>query len=251
MSTPHRHLRTGTAGSGAGGLTVLVADHDAPARRAMTAALRFAGYTVETARNARHAPSVLRRRPVAAVIVDPGDEEDLSVVALLRALTDSPIIVVSPSADECDLVAALDAGADDYLTKPSRVEELLARLRAALRRSAREPGLEPPLTTPDFTVSVADRRWVRSDGSEVRLTPTEWRLVEVLLQRPGHLVTQSDLLTAVWGPDAATKTEYLRVYFAGIRQKTEPEPAQPRYFITAPGLGVRFEPNPVGLVDSR
>ena len=232
--------------------TVLVTDSDGDARRAAAAALRFAGYTVETARTTRQCRSLLRRGTIGAVVVDPGGvtENPLELVATLRATTSVPIIVVSPSSDEADKVAALDAGADDYLTKPYGVEELLARLRAGLRRAAGDEEVEEPIVTPDFTVHLADRRWLRRGGIEVRLTPTEWRLVGVLLRRPGHLVSQAELLRTVWGPAATGKTEYLRVYVAGIRHKVEPDPSRPRYFITAPGLGLRFDPFPAVLAET-
>jgi two-component system KDP operon response regulator KdpE len=175
-------------------------------------------------------------------VVDPSG--DIDAVADLRALTDIPIIVVSSSDEEWAKVAALDAGADDYITKPYGIEEMLARVRVVLRRCARyQPPDALPITTPDFTVDVADRRWLRSDGTEVRLTPTEWRLIEMLVRRPGRLVSQAELLAGVWGPKGLEKTEYLRVYLTAIRHKVEADPHRPRYFITVPGLGLRFEPD--------
>ena len=175
-------------------------------------------------------------------MIDP--EGDPAIIVGLRAVTDIPIIVVSSSGEEWDKVVMLDAGADDYLAKPYGADELLARLRALLRRRLEDDAdvADAPIITADFTIDVGDRRWTRRDGSDVRLTPTEWKLVEVLARRPGRLVTQAELLRAVWGPGAVTKTTYLRVYLAAIRQKVEPDPHRPRYFITAPGLGVRFEP---------
>jgi len=239
--------------------TVVVCDPDNGNRRSTAAALRFSGYTVETTGSPKQTRSLLRRRCPSALILDPSSDGASSAgatgaapgsggatdaVRALRAMTDIPILVVFASADEWDKVTLLDAGADDYLAKPYGIEELLARLRAALRRNppAEHPAVAP-IVTADFAVDVAERRWVRGDGTEVRLTPTEWRLVEMLLHRPGHLVTQADLLRGVWGPTAVEKTEYLRVYLNGIRHKTEPDPARPRYFITAPGVGLRFQPD--------
>jgi two-component system KDP operon response regulator KdpE len=223
---------------------VLVADGDARSRRLTSAALRFGGYTVHTARTMRQACLVLRRQQPDAIIVDPQGDQAIEDVQTLRMTTDAHIIVVSQHQDEWDKVCLLDAGADDYLTKPVGLEELLARLRAAFRRADRSPNdeVDEPILTPDFTVHLADRRWIRPDGSEVRLTPTEWRLVETLIRRRGHLVTQTEILSLVWGPKAVDRTEYLRVYIAGIRRKLEPDPHRPRYFITAPGLGHRFDP---------
>jgi two-component system KDP operon response regulator KdpE len=225
--------------------TVLVADGDARARRTTSAALRFGGYTVETARTLRQARLTLRRRRPEAIIVDPRGDRPIEVVETLRMTSDAYIIVVSDHLEEWDKVSLLDAGADDYLVKPFGLEELLARLRAALRRSAREQNESPDdvVSTADFTVHLGDRRWLRADGSEVRLTPTEWRLIEVLLRRPGALVPQAEILRSVWGPEAVDRTQYLRVYIAGIRRKLEPDPPRPRYFITAPGLGLRFDPS--------
>jgi two-component system, OmpR family, KDP operon response regulator KdpE len=222
--------------------TVLVSDPDGRSRRATAAALRYGGYAVAPASTPAQAASLLRRRPVAAVVLDVAEDSLVDAVTALRAQTDVPIVVVSPSADSADKVAVLDAGADDYLTKPVDIEELLSRLRVLLRRVPRPMVGEVPIVTSDFTIHVRDRRWVRSDGAEIRLTPIEWRLVEVLTAHAGHLVPQADLLQRVWGPKAVDKPNYLRVQVAGIRRKVEPDPAHPRYFVTAPGLGLRFDP---------
>jgi two-component system KDP operon response regulator KdpE len=223
---------------------VLVADPDRSTLRPTVIALRLAGYTVETTTASARTAAKLRRRRLDALIVDPADA---GAVSALRAQTDIPILVVSTSAYESNKVAMLDAGADDYLTKPYGVEELLARLRASLRRVTRSGGSDGVddvvFTTTDFTVDLRDRRWLQRDGTEVRLTPTEWRLIEMLVRRAGHLVTQAELLEGVWGPKAISKNHYLRVQLAAIRRKVEPDPARPRYFITAPGLGLRFEPD--------
>jgi two-component system KDP operon response regulator KdpE len=148
-------------------------------------------------------------------------------------------VVLSVRDAEGDKVAALDAGADDYVTKPFGMDELLARLRAALRRTI--PAEEEALVeTADFTIDLAAKK-VRRDGEEVRLTPTEWHLVEVLVRNHGRLVAQRQLLQEVWGPQYHDETNYLRVFMAQVRRKLEPEPAHPRYFITEPGMGYRFE----------
>jgi two-component system KDP operon response regulator KdpE len=226
---------------------VLIADPDPQTRRRAAAALRLAGYTVETTDASTRAATLLRRRRPDALIVDPVDAGLVQTVAALRAQTDIPILVVSAAAKEWDKVAVLDAGADDYLTKPFGVEELLARLRVALRHASHHDSDHQPVATADFTVHLADRRWVQADGAEVRLTPTEWRFVELLIRHAGHLVTQAELLLGVWGPKALEKSHYLRVQMAGIRRKVEPDPARPRYFITAPGLGFSFQPHLSGL----
>jgi two-component system KDP operon response regulator KdpE len=231
-------------------MIVLVMDPDRQSRRHTSAALRFAGYEVETARSPAQTASLLRRRRASAVVLDPAEGDAVGTVTSLRAQTDVPLVVVSRSAQEVDKVALLDAGADDYLTKPVGIEELLARLRVLFRRTPHDEGREPPIVTPDFTIHLKDRRWVGADGSEVRLTPTEWRLVELLVQRAGHLVSQSELLRGVWGPDAETKSHYLRVHMVSIRRKVEPDPARPRYFVTASGLGLRFDPHPDALLQS-
>jgi two-component system KDP operon response regulator KdpE len=137
-------------------------------------------------------------------------------------------------------VAALDAGADDYVTKPFGMDELLARLRAAVRRSAPAPD-EPVVTTEHFTVDLASKRVIRPDQADIRLTPTEWQLLEILVRNRGRLVTQRQLLQEVWGPAYETENNYLRVYLAQLRRKLEPEPSRPRYLLTEPGMGYRFQ----------
>jgi two-component system KDP operon response regulator KdpE len=231
--------------------TVVVADPDERSRRIVVAALRYGGYGVAIAHGDKHIASLLGRHPVVAVVIDPtradgAEETDGSDAARsvndLRARTEVAIIVVSDRSEEHDKVALLDAGADDYLCKPVGVEELLARLRGVLRRTRPHATDEEPFATADFTIHLDDRRVIRADGHEVHLTPIEWRLVDVLVRRPGHLVSQADLLERVWGPAAITKTAYLRVHMASIRHKLEPNPGCPRYFVTAAGLGLRFEP---------
>ncbi len=150
-----------------------------------------------------------------------------------------PIIVLSVRESERDKVAALDAGADDYVTKPFGMDELLARLRAALRR-AQPIAEEPVVATPHFTIDLAAKRVTVAD-TEVHLTPTEWGILEVLVRHPGRLVTQRHLLQQVWGPQYEKETNYLRVYLAQLRRKLEPDPARPRYLLTEPGMGYRFE----------
>lgn len=224
---------------------VLVVCDDRKARLHLATVLRHGQLEVKTAVHVDEACRLLRRRSLAAVVVtDLAGVELSEVVAELRARTELPIVVVSTRAEEWEKVPVLDAGADDYITRPYGIEELLARLRAATRRFARAAD-EEPVVTDDFTVYVQDRRFVTADGTEVPLTSTEWRLLEVLLRHPGHLVSQADVLRAVWGPDAIDKTNYLRVHMTSIRRKVEPDPTHPRYFLTAPGLGIRFVPSAV------
>jgi two-component system KDP operon response regulator KdpE len=222
--------------------SVLVVDPDPQSRRLEAALLRDEGYEVETVKTPTAARNLLRRRPVDAVVIDPTSEGAVDVVHDLRLLTEAPIIVVNQSDIEAEKVGLLDAGADDYVTKPFGIEELLARLRAVLRRIITRVD-EPPVTTAHFVMHLGDRRCRLVDGSDVRLTPTEWRLIEALARRPGHLVRQTAVLEEVWGTDARDKTAYLRVYMAGIRRKLEPDPTRPRYFLTVAGLGLRFMPD--------
>jgi two-component system, OmpR family, KDP operon response regulator KdpE len=176
------------------------------------------------------------------LILDLGlpDMEGTEVISGVRGWTSIPIIVLSVWGQESMKVAALDAGADDYVTKPFGMDELLARLRAAVRRSAPAPD-EPVVSTDHFTVDLAAKRVTRPGQGDVRLTPTEWQLLEILVRNHGRLVTQRQLLQEVWGPAYETESNYLRVYLAQLRRKLEPEPSQPRYLLTEPGMGYRFQ----------
>jgi two-component system, OmpR family, KDP operon response regulator KdpE len=178
------------------------------------------------------------------VVLDLGlpDMPGSDVIAGLRGWTTVLIIVLSARTDSADKVEALDAGADDYVTKPFGMDELLARLRAAVRRaSVTGPDGDAMVSTPSFTVDLAAKKVLRG-GTEVRLTPTEWGVLEVLVRNRGRLVSQRQLLQEVWGPAYGTETNYLRVYLAQLRRKLEPEPSRPRYLITEAGMGYRFEP---------
>jgi two-component system KDP operon response regulator KdpE len=169
--------------------------------------------------------------------------DGLEVIQGLRGWTTVPIIVLSVREGERDKIAALDAGADDFVTKPFGMGELLARLRSALRRASAGDLDDPMVVTPDFTVDLSTKKVMRPAGGEVRLTPTEWGIVEVLARHQGKLVSQTHLLKQVWGPDYGEETNYLRVFMAQIRRKLEPDPTHPRYFVTEPGMGYRFEGN--------
>jgi two-component system KDP operon response regulator KdpE len=220
---------------------VLVVDDEPPILRALGTNLRARGYAIDLAPSGEEALALAARHRPDAVILDLGlpGMSGIEVVQGLRGWTAVPIIILSARGAERDKVAALDAGADDYVTKPFGMDELLARLRAALRRNA--PAPESALVeTSDFVVDLAAKR-VRASGQEVRLTPTEWGLVEVLVRNAGKLVSQRQLLQDVWGPQYGEETNYLRVHMAHIRRKLEPEPSRPRYFITEPGMGYRFE----------
>ena len=221
--------------------TALVLDADKVSRRRMVSALRYGGFEVKHAGNLDAACRLLRRNRFAAILVDPAaGAEAASLVEELRARTDAPIVAVSASNEQAFKVALLDAGADDYVTWPFDPEELLARVRAVARRVVHLED-QRPIVTADFTMYLADRRLVRDDDTEVTLSPTEWKLIEVLVRHMGHLVTREELLVSVWGPHATNKTQNLRVHMANIRQKVEPAPSHPRYFVTVPGLGLRFD----------
>jgi len=223
---------------------VLVVDDDRPLARALAINLRAHGYEVFVAHDGRAALTEVARTHPAVVVLDLGlpDLDGIEVLAGIRGWSAVPVIVLSARSTSGEKVEALDAGADDYVTKPFGMDELLARVRAAVRRGA------PPATdeieqvvTADFTVDLGAHRVLR-DGEPVRLTPTEWSLLELLVRHSGRLVPQKQMLTEVWGPVYETETHYLRVYLAQLRRKLEPDPARPRYLITEPGVGYRFEP---------
>ncbi|HQY32606.1 response regulator [Actinotalea sp.] len=220
---------------------ILVVDDDPTLLRALAINLRARHIDVETAADGA---SALRRAASTVpdlVILDLGlpDMDGVEVVAGLRGWTAVPIIVLSARDTQSAKVDALDAGADDYVTKPFGMDELLARVRAALRRAAPDPE-EPVVHAAGFTVDLAARRVLR-DGAAVRLTPTEWHVLELLVRNPGKLVTQAQLLREVWGPAYEDQTNYLRVYLAQLRRKLERDPARPVHLVTEPGIGYRFE----------
>ncbi len=221
--------------------SVLVIDDEPQIRRALATNLTARGYEIHLAPTGEDGLSMAANRHPDLVIVDLGlpGIDGVDVVRGIRGWSTMPIIVLSVRDTEVDKVAALDAGADDYVTKPFGMDELLARMRAALRRVATTVEELPVVQTPDFTVDLADRS-VRGPNGVVKLTPTEWHVVEVLVRHTGKLVTQRQLLQEVWGPSYGSETNYLRVYMAQIRRKLEPEPAHPRYFLTEPGVGYRF-----------
>jgi two-component system KDP operon response regulator KdpE len=221
------------------GARVLVVDDEPQILRALRTNLRGAGYEVETAATAAEALDAAALRPPEAVILDLilPDGNGQEVCRRLREWTDVPIIVLSAVGEEREKVAALDAGADDYITKPFGVDELLARLRATLRRTS-QPG-EPVLRIAELEVDL-EKRLVTVSGRPVSLTPHEFELLRVLAQNEGKLLTHPALLREVWGPAYGRESHYLHVYVSQLRRKIEPDPARPRYLLTEPGAGYRL-----------
>ncbi|MDT4986688.1 MAG: two-component system, OmpR family, operon response regulator KdpE, partial [Micromonosporaceae bacterium] len=201
------------------------------------------GHTVHTAPDGHSALRAAADHHPDVVVLDLGlpDLHGTDVIAGLRGWCTAPIIILSARHAEPAKVDALDAGADDYVTKPFGMDELLARMRAALRRAAPTTATAV-VTTHAFTADLAAKR-VTTPTGEVRLTPTEWHLLETLIREPGRLVTHKQLLQQVWGPAYETETNYLRVHLANLRRKLEPDPSRPRYLITEPGIGYRFTPD--------
>jgi two-component system KDP operon response regulator KdpE len=268
---------------------VLVVDDEPQILRALRINLRVREYDVHTASSGTEALEQAARHPPDLVILDLGlpDLDGVEVIQGLRGWTDAPIIVLSGRADSTDKVEALDAGADDYVTKPFAMEELLARMRAVGRRAADDGG-EPRIRMGELIVDLAAKRVIReprhaqadepaarqtaarqtaarqtaadqtaqaageaaapngaaSVSADIRLTPTEWHLLEVLLRHPGKLLSQRQLLNEVWGPGYADAAGNLRLYMAQLRRKLEPDPARPRWLMTEPGMGYRFQPDP-------
>jgi two-component system KDP operon response regulator KdpE len=221
---------------------VLVVDDEPALRRALAISLHARGLEVDLASTGEEALALAGRNHPDVVILDLGlpGIDGIRVARALRAWDQVQIIVLSSWGAERSKIEALDAGADDYVTKPFSMDELLARVRAAIRRVA--PADESPvIATPDFKVDLAAKKVTCPDG-EIRLTPTEWHILEILVRNPGNLVTQLHLLKEVWGPTYQHETHYLRLYLSQLRHKLEPDPAHPRYFITEPGMGYRFEP---------
>jgi two-component system KDP operon response regulator KdpE len=245
---------------------VLVVDDEPQILRALRINLRVRDYEVSVAANGAQALKEAARHPPDVVILDLGlpDLDGVEVIQGLRGWTTAPIIVLSGRADSTDKVDALDAGADDYVTKPFAMDELLARIRAVGRRAAPD-GEVPQVRLGELVVDLAAKRVTRAagpgpgtpgpgaggpgaggpgqaSGTDIRLTPTEWHLLEVLLRHPGKLLSQRQLLAEVWGPGYGDAAGNLRLYMAQLRRKLEPDPARPRWLITEPGMGYRYQP---------
>ena len=223
---------------------LLIVEDEPALRRALTINLKARHYEVEAVGTGAAALKAAAADPPDLAIIDLGlpDLDGAEVIAGLRGWSTVPIIVLSARDSQAQKVRALDAGADDYVTKPFGMDELIARVRAALRRAdVHDLPVDPVVTTAAFTLDLAAKR-ARRGATEVRLTPTEWHLVEALLRRPGTLVSGAQLLAEVWGPGYEKETNYLLVYFAQLRRKLEESPSHPRHFITEPGVGYRFEP---------
>jgi two-component system KDP operon response regulator KdpE len=223
--------------------TVLVIEDDRQIRRFLRAMLQSQGYVVLEAETGKDGLREAAERPPEVIVLDLGlpDMEGLDVLREIRQWSNLPVIVLSARGQEFQKVQALDAGADDYLTKPFGAPELAARLRVALRHAAssgQEPG-ERAFSVGDLTVDLPARR-VLLGGKEVHLTPIEYRLLSVLVKHPGKVVTHSQLLREVWGPDCEFESQYVRVYMSQLRRKLEQEPAQPRYLLTESGVGYRI-----------
>jgi two-component system, OmpR family, KDP operon response regulator KdpE len=230
---------------------VLVVDDEPQILRALRINLRARQYEVSVAADGTQALAEAARHPPDVVILDLGlpDLDGVEVIQGLRGWTSAPIIVLSGRADSTDKVEALDAGADDYVTKPFGMDELLARIRAVGRRTVPD-GEVPQVRLGELIIDLGAKRvsWAPESGprggQDVRLTPTEWHLLEVLLRHPGKLLSQRQLLTEVWGPGYAEAGGNLRLYMTQLRRKLEPDPARPRWLITEPGMGYRYQPGP-------
>ncbi len=224
------------------GIKVLVCDDDTSLLRALSISLTARGYEVIVARSGEEGLDRAAHRHPDVVLLDLGlpGIDGVEVVRGIRGWSKVPIIVLSARHQSVSKVEALDAGADDYVTKPFGMDELLARLRAAVRRGASGPD-DPIVEAEGFTVDLAEKRVTR-EGRDVHLTPKEWDIVEVLVRHPGRLVSQQQLLHDVWGPEYETETEYLRVLMGRVRRKLEVDHSRPRHFRTEPGMGYRFEP---------
>jgi two-component system KDP operon response regulator KdpE len=229
---------------------ILIADDDPQIVRALRITLTARGYEVVTAADGKAALDAATRAHPDIVVLDLGMPglTGVQVIEALRGWTQVPILVVSGRSGSWDKVAALDAGADDYVTKPFAADELLARIRALARRTPAADE-EPVVTFGDVTVDLVARLVTRA-GAPVRLTPTEWRLLEVLVRNPGRLVTRETLLTEVWGPQYTTDTGYLRLYLSQLRKKLEAEPSAPVHLVTEAGMGYRFVPDVPDVPDA-
>jgi two-component system KDP operon response regulator KdpE len=221
------------------GARVLVVDDEPQILRALQLKLNGAGYTVDTAATASEARIKASMRPPEAIILDVllPDGRGTDVCRELRSWSEVPILVLSAVGEEQEKIAALDAGADDYVTKPFSGDELLARLRAALRRT--RPSTQPVVEVGDLRIDL-DRRHVTMDGEEIQLTPIEYDLLRLLAENEGKLMTHPTILREIWGPAYAEESNYLHVYVSHVRRKIEPDPARPRYILNQPGVGYRL-----------
>ena len=222
---------------------VLVVDDDRQLLRALRINLSVRGYETITVATGIGALQAAAEQHPNVVILDLGlpDISGIQVLIGLRGWTTAPVIVLSARTDSADKVGALDAGADDYMTKPFGMDELLARLRAAVRRAATTTGADDPVVeTKSFTVDLSAKKVIKN-GREVHLTPTEWGMLEMLVRNRGKLVGREELLKEVWGPKYAKETHYLRVFLAQLRRKLEDDPSRPNHLLTEAGMGYRFE----------
>jgi two-component system KDP operon response regulator KdpE len=222
---------------------VLVVDDEPQIVRALQINLKARRYEVHVAGSGTAALKVAAQYPPDLVILDLGlpDFDGVEVIRGLRGWTEAPILVLSGRTDSTDKVEALDAGADDYVTKPFGIDELMARMRAVLRRSNLGQD-EPVVTVGGAQVDLSAKRVTLEGGDDIRLTPTEWHLLEVLIRHPGKLMSQRQLLTEVWGPGYENAGGNLRFYMGQLRRKLEADPARPKHLLTEPGMGYRFEP---------
>ena len=220
---------------------ILVVDDEPRMVRTLSINLRARDYDVESAGDGRSALQVMAERAPDVVVLDLGlpDMDGVDVLRRIRETSKVPVVVLSARQDSDDKVEALDAGADDYVTKPFGMDEFLARIRAAARRAATDAEPPPTVHTTDFVLDFANYRATCGE-QEVHLTPTEWRLLSALAATPGHLVTHATLLRAAWGPSYGRESNYLRVYANQLRRKLEPDTGRPRYLITEPGIGYRL-----------
>jgi len=255
-SPPARHETGGVKPGGSGGVVhpeastasprVLIIEDEPALLRALRINLRARGFDVITAATGREGLAEARRRPPGVVLLDLGlpDTDGIEVIRELRTWSRAPVIVLSGRAGSGDKIGALDAGADDYVTKPFDMEELLARLRAALRRTDRA-SRDTRFSLGHYVIDTGAHTIVRRPpaGTEpMHLTPTEWRLLEILLNAPGQLVSSDRLLGEVWGAGFERSTHYLRFHMAGLRRKLEDDPHRPRHLLTEPGMGYRYQP---------
>jgi two-component system, OmpR family, KDP operon response regulator KdpE len=220
---------------------ILVVDDEPHIVRTLTINLRARDYDVESAGDARSALQIMAERTPDVIVLDLGlpDLDGIEVLRRVREFSTVPVVVLSARQDSDDMVEALDAGADDYVTKPFGMNEFLARIRAAARRGVAATQSIPTVQTADFTLDFTNYRATRGE-QEIRLTPTEWRLLSALAATPGQLVTHAALLRAAWGPTYGRESNYLRVYANQLRRKLEPDTGNPRYLITQPGIGYRL-----------